>query len=180
MLCASSGQILWSLKMQKPIFASPVWFSQEICLIASVDGYLSSLDDSGKTLWRFKSDAPIFSSPRVFSERYVLFGCHDHHLYCVDGKNGSAVWKTKFTSPVYSSPNFYQSTVICCDTEGILSVLDVSNGKILVQKRLDGQVFSSPAIIEDYILIGCRDNYLYCYNISLDVKPTSYLNVNHL
>lgn len=160
--------------MQKPIFASPVWFSQDICLVACVDGYLSSLvSESGHTLWRFKTDAPIFSSPRVLSDKYILFGCHDHHLYCLDGENGSAVWKTKFTSPVYSSPNFNQSTVICCDTEGNLSVLDASNGQILVKKRLDGQIFSSPAIIRQNILIGCRDNYLYCYNISLHVNPTT-------
>ena len=121
MLDASSGRVSWSVRMPKPIFASPLWYDQETFIIADVNGYVSSLsaNEKGKIQWQFKADGPIFSSPRVLLNSRIFFGSHDHQIYCLDGKNGgSLLWRTKLTAPVYSSPAFYQSiNVVVCDTQ---------------------------------------------------------------
>ena len=50
-----------------------------------------------------------------------------------------------------------------------------SSGTIVKQFKLPGKIFSSPIILKNILneltlFVGCRDNYLYCLNITLKYK----------
>lgn len=163
-LTVSSGQLLWTIRLKTPVFSSPVWCpGSDRCLLASVDGSLHCCR-SGEILWRFQAAGPIFSTPSLVEKR-IIFGSHDHSLYCLDEDSGGQLWRIQFTSPVYSSP-FPGSLIICSDTNGYLRVVELSNGRQLAETRLGGQVFSSPVLVEQSIVVGCRDDYLYCFRLS--------------
>lgn len=153
-----------------PVFSSPVWCSEnQRCLLASVDGFLNCCQaETGDIIWRFKAAGPIFSTPTAVEKR-VVFGSHDHFLYCLDEDSGVQFWRVALTSPVYSSP-FAGSIVICCDTSGYLNVLELSSGRLLAHTRLDGEVFSSPVVANQSIVVGCRDDYLYCFKLSSQIQ----------
>ena len=53
-------------------------------------------------------------------------------------------------------------------TCGMLYTLDASSGEVLQKLRLPGQVFSSPVCVDGCIVIGCRDNYVYCLDLCAD------------
>jgi acyl-CoA synthetase len=164
-LSVTSGQLLWTIKLSTPIFSSPVWFSKsERCLLASVDGFINCCSaDTGDIVWRYQAAGPIFSTPTVADKR-IIFGSHDHFLYCLDEESGQQLWRAEFTNPIYSSP-FATSLIICSDTAGHLRVMELDSGRLLAQTRLDGEVFSSPVMVNQLVVVGCRDNHLYCFEL---------------
>lgn len=165
-LTVATGQLLWSMKLATPVFSTPVWCSKlERCLFASVDGFMNCCAaDTGDIVWRFRAAGPIFSTPTIREQR-ILFGSHDNFLYCLHEESGLQLWRVGFTSPIYSSP-FAASVIICSDTNGYLKVLEFSTGRLLAQSRMDGQVFSSPVMVDHLVIVGCRDDNLYCFQLS--------------
>ncbi|XP_057380679.1 beta-alanine-activating enzyme-like isoform X2 [Daphnia carinata] len=164
-LSVATGQLLWSIKLATPVFSTPAWcFKQERCLFASVDGYMNCCTaDTGEIVWRFQAAGPIFSTPTITEQR-IIFGSHDSFLYCLHEESGLQLWRVGFTSSIYSSP-FAASVIICSDTNGYLKVLEFSTGCLLAQSRLDGQVFSSPIMVDQLVIVGCRDDNLYCFKL---------------
>jgi hypothetical protein len=55
--------------------------------------------------------------------------------------------------------------------DGTLELINYLNGNKKLYNndnsdcKLDGQLFSNPILINKYLYIGCRDNYLYCFEI---------------
>ena len=54
------------------------------------------------------------------------------------------------------------------DTIGNLYILNADNGSILISEVLHGEVFSSPVVCEDLVVVGCRNNNVYCFQIQLN------------
>ena len=118
----------------------------------------------------------------------VFCGSHDSYVYCWNGRQGEQLWRTRLNSEVYSTPfafNLYQTTtprvmdtqtaenielsgavgcpcVCVCTTSGHVYLLGVHTGDVLSVLRLPGEVFSSPTVVDNHILVGCRNNRIYC------------------
>ena len=45
-------------------------------------------------------------------------------------------------------------------------IFDLRSGEVLASCQLPGEVFSSPVVVGDYLVVGCRDDYVYCLEIS--------------
>ena len=58
-----------------------------------------------------------------------------------------------------------QVTAFALSSVGNLYILDFYLGVLLAFFSLPGEVFSSPVVFNNQILIGCRDNYLYSLGI---------------
>lgn len=105
---------------------------------------------------------------------------------------GVSLWKTSLDSEVYSIPtpsilsnnvppppppltadshlsshshlhtNTSTSVICVASSAGVVYILDSTTGSVSGSLKLPGQVFSSPAMSDNLIVVGCRDNYLYC------------------
>ena len=96
--------------------------------------------------WRFTTDGPVYSSPFVA----MIEGSMSCHTMC------NARPRDKHDTQVAA---FALSSV------GNLYILDFYLGVLLAFFSLLGEVFSSPVVFNNQILIGCRDNYLYSLGI---------------
>ncbi len=100
----------------------------------------------------------------------VICGSHDKCLYCWN-EDMEVEWRTELDSEVYSTPFHHYfpgaglECVCVCSTSGVLYLVDSGSGRVLGQKRLPGEVFSSPVCVGDSILLGCRDDYLYAITL---------------
>ena len=106
------------------------------------------------------------------SQNLFLFGDHDCSLHSVT-EEMCTNWKIKFDSAIGSCP-FVGSIILpqgklamccCCTVNGNVFILDMTTGRTLTTIKLPGEIFSSPLIIGDQIVIGCRDNNVYCLKI---------------
>lgn len=67
---------------------------------------------------------------------------------------------------IYASPCVinHGQIVLIGSTDGCLRLLNSQTGEILCETVIDGNgLFSSPVCYEDSLLVGSRDDYLYCY-----------------
>ncbi|CAL1277469.1 unnamed protein product, partial [Larinioides sclopetarius] len=209
-----NGELLWKKMIGKgSIFSSPAIFEESaIISVATLDGILAALKmDTGITIWTYNYGKPLFSSPLltasgifigatnncflhfnlsgtmvfelctngpVFSSataalppdnNHIIFGCHDSAVYCVN-VNGKSIWKFDSDSPVYASPFVFQwkqnNYVAVATAAGMIYILGQSTGEIKLTLKCCGEIFSSPVILNGFLVVGCRDNFVYCYNLS--------------
>lgn len=139
-------------------------------------------------LWDFLTDGPVFSSPCLTSTRSdahdgfttlstscptVFCGSHDSSVYCIDSANGSLLWRFQTTGKVYSSPFVFDGSpwgvrtlVAVASTDGTLWVLDGEQGTVKASFLLPGELFSSPVVWGHTIVVGCRNDYIYCLELT--------------
>uniref|UniRef100_A0A668A8X1 Aminoadipate-semialdehyde dehydrogenase n=1 Tax=Myripristis murdjan TaxID=586833 RepID=A0A668A8X1_9TELE len=178
LLCLNpdSGEVLWTYSRETPFFSSPNGSSGRV-VIGSVDGNICCLSNMGKLVWQFLTKGPVFSSPCVTPDQQrVLCGSHDGCLYCLNCADGSLVWTFQTSGKVYSSPCVFDGSAIgrqgllvgLASTEGTVWILDVQDGQLLASLSLPGELFSSPVVWEQVLVVGCRNDYVYC--VTLTVK----------
>ena len=137
----------------------------------------------GEHKWSVETGGPIFSSPVLHptattvinttsvtnNNRCIIFGCHDNNIYSVnlDTATHNKRCIARLSSPVFASVdvvNPVSGILVCAATSGQLCVLD-KDGSFLASAYLPGNIFSSPLYLNDSVIVGCRDNYLYKFSI---------------
>lgn len=166
----ATGNTVWKHCCGKPLFSSPRCCLQYVC-IGCVDGNLLCFTHFGEQVWQFPTSEPIFSSPcPSTSEQEIFFGSHDCFIYCCTMK-GHLQWKFETTSRVYSTPFAFhykysnEMLLAAASTDGKLWILESKSGQLQSIYELPGEVFSSPVVWESMLIIGCRNNYVYCLDL---------------
>lgn len=186
-----SGKLLWTYSSTFPFFSSP-HCSDSSVFIGSVNGHIIGISHSGDTLWDFSTKGPIFSSPCISSLTFVTnqtipttpsrstspshtvtCGSHDGHVYCLNGNNGSLLWQFQTSGKVFSTPFVFDGTpwglrtlAAVCSTDGKMWVLDGETGTLKATLSLPGELFSSPVVWGRNLVVGCRNDYVYCLELT--------------
>ena len=130
----------------------------------------------GELVWKTALDSEVYSTP--VSCNLLLQTASpsqekmDTELEApADITESSKLLHSRDTSPVNWSAakcgvtTAASSTLPCvcaCSTSGHVYLLDAQKGDIMGSMRLPGEVFSSPAVVDNLILVGCRDDNVYC------------------
>ncbi|KAG1964383.1 beta-alanine-activating enzyme [Pimephales promelas] len=188
-----SGKVLWTYSGTVPFFSSP-HCSDSSVFIGSVNGHIIGISHFGDTLWDFSTKGPIFSSPCISSLTFltnqtisttpsrstspspnhtVTCGSHDGHVYCLNGNDGSLLWQFQTTGKVFSTPFVFDGTpwglrslAAVCSTDGKVWVLDGETGTLMATLSLPGELFSSPVVWGHNLVVGCRNDYVYCLELT--------------
>ena len=153
------GLLLWQFQTRGSVFSSPSYVGAERSSTSSDylahivfgthDKCVYCLSLKGEQQWSFTTDGQVYSSPFVaeFNAKH-LTTCHvtRHASFCDkrDAVMAVFVWSTL----------------------GTLYVLDLYSGVCLASYSLPGEVFSSPVVVDNRLVIGCRNDYLYSLEIS--------------
>ena len=181
---SETGEIQWKLCMERPIFSSPLFAAQHVCF-CSVDGHIYMVSKSGTLRWSFQTSGAIFSSPCCAPSSKVcnfVVGCHDKAVYCISN-DGRLLWRTQLDSQLYSTPAVVPCSeysckgvndghcasagylVFICSTDGTLYMLNFANGAIVKKHTFSNEIFSSPVLVKNEVIVGCRDNNVYCLSL---------------
>nr|DBA29174.1 TPA: hypothetical protein GDO54_009427 [Pyxicephalus adspersus] len=172
----STGKRLWKTDIGKPVF-STLHCSDKHVFFGCVDAMFYCLSHWGEKLWQFSTEGPIFSSPCVSTvSKQVMFGSHDGFIYCCSTK-GELLWKYKTSSRVYATPFVFPNPhtentelLAAASTDGSLWILDAHSGLLISQCTLEGEIFSSPVVCLNQLVVGCRDNYVYCFDLNSKIN----------
>lgn len=190
-----NGLILWKNQVASPIFTSPtLLYSYNAIIFSEVIGIVHcfSMDD-GKKLWEFKANGNIFSSIcslyfTVQLYEILVFGCHDHYVYCLKVNENiedvTLLWKRQVDSPVFAIPFMFPVKGLMLDkplkfttlpihvtylmiatSKGTVYIMDAKEGLVQISTTLPNEIYSSPVVCGDFVFIGCRDDFLYCFNV---------------
>ncbi|XP_050703998.1 beta-alanine-activating enzyme-like [Eriocheir sinensis] len=182
----SSGDVKWKVTLKKPIFSSPAAYSCGV-VFGTVRGEVLSYSLTGTFLWQYETKGSIFSSPFILKLgdklEVIAIGSHDKCVYFLTHL-GELMAKYCGGSPVYGTPFLYLGEDRCafgavvCETHGRCCVLRVRVGgeeqeggtleagtEVMWEKEFPGELFASPVCYENRLWIGCRDDFLYCFNV---------------
>lgn len=160
------GRVLWTF-----LTGGEVWSTAAIdenlgvLYFGSKDYCLYAINtDSNTSRWNYSFgvyDGYGQSSPAVTHKDTVLFGSWDRHLYCFNASTGTVIWKYETGDWVESSPAVDGNGNVFFGSydNNVYGVNE--NGEKLFTFLTKDDVFSSPAVFNDTIYIGSRDNHLY-------------------
>ncbi|NXU82715.1 ACSF4 enzyme, partial [Xiphorhynchus elegans] len=172
-----TGRKIWKSFLGKPLFSSP-HCNEDYVYVGCVDGNLYCYTHSGEKVWQFSTNGPVFSSPCLSSltKQEIFFGSHDHFIYCCN-MEGNLLWKFEATSSVYGTPFIFQSDdlnnkilLAAVSTDGKVWILNAKSGTAEGVDKLPGEVFSSPVVWGTKLVVGCRNDYVYCLDLYITGK----------
>lgn len=175
-----TGNKIWKSFLGKPLFSSPHCNEKYVC-VGCVDGNLYCYTHSGEKVWQFSTNGPVFSSPCISSltKQEIFFGSHDCFIYCCN-MEGNLLWKFEATSSVYGTPFVFQSGALknkillaAVSTDGKVWILNAKSGTAEGVDKLPGEVFSSPVVWGTKLVVGCRNDYIYCLDLYITGKKDS-------
>ena len=169
---------VWQFTTGYHLFSSPVPFT--VSTMARNKRYVPEASSSSR-------DTTVDSRSLNLNER-TLIGCHDHCGYCLD-RNGQLIWKHRMNSAVYATPfiletclcntctidadissNFVHYYAVICSTSGQIDIVNCINGRLVCSTNVPGELFSSPVVCDDRLIIGCRDDNIYCFKMNFQHK----------
>ncbi|NXX93900.1 ACSF4 enzyme, partial [Centropus bengalensis] len=172
-----TGNKIWKACLGKPLFSSPHCNEKYVC-VGCVNGNLYCYSHSGEKVWQFSTNGPVFSSPCIssLSKQEIFFGSHDCFIYCCN-MEGHLLWKFEATSSVYGTPFVFQSDALqtkillaAVSTDGKVWILNAKTGTAEGVDKLPGEVFSSPVVWGTKLVVGCRNDYVYCLDLYVTEK----------
>lgn len=187
---AHTSEVQWSYSTQSPIFSTPIILGTgklKFVIVAGVNGHILCLDTLGAVTWTHTINGNIFSSFASFTlnsneeRRCIVFGSQNHHLYCLeidaDLQGCKERWKSKSTASIRATPLYVEGGerqfVVSCSSDGIIQCIEGHSGKVLCQRKINGEIFSTPTISSTSLFVASRNNRLYCIDLSefLQNKP---------
>ena len=178
-----------------PIFSSPVVYERHI-LFGSHDFSVYCLNPDGCLLWTFKTRSTVYATVFPFQclPKYSVqdgFPGNRAHMETKDLdklmirnektdsiRNASEIKQEAVmevisvvgeTLPAVEAPDkeVFNFCIAFASTDGKICVLDGRDGHLLIENEMPGQIFSSPVVAKNHIIVGCRDNYVYCFEITM-------------
>ena len=186
---------IWRFSTGAPIFSSPSLLpcdwkmylanDHRQVVFGSHDAVVYCLSTPDSALrWKMEVKSTVYSTPFYAiikvngqnidtkfsenSEKFVLeTGKHTILPDSFDKETVEREFKKTATSDktFTTQGNVLLPVVVVCSTVGVLYVMDARTGRILCERTLPGELFSSPILYKNSILVGCRDNNVYRLNL---------------
>ena len=139
------GELLWRTSVDADVYATPV---------------ACTLIQNSEPKKEPEAKAPISSHQVVSEAKTSSPGSRPS-----DSTNATSSLNARcHTAPNNVDPLLspFLSCVCVCTTAGLVQLLDLQTGGLCSSVGLPGEVFSSPAVVENHIVVGCRDDCVYC------------------
>jgi eukaryotic-like serine/threonine-protein kinase len=169
-LSAETGQVLWKNALGSGTYGSANWAEEaegggKSILAGCYDNHLYCFGAvSGELKWTYETENYINGAPAVDGRRVVFGGC-DAILHIVDTADGSRIGGVDVGSYIPGSAAVVDGHAYVGHYNGGLVCIDLADRKI-VWKYPDADqgeaFFSSPAVGDERVVVGSRDEQLHC------------------
>ncbi len=156
----NKGKLKWKFKTEGKIESSPA-FSDNYISIGSDDRYFYNLDSKGNLICKFKTKGKIRSSPLIYKNR-IIFGSDDGNIYIIN-KECSLIKKYETKGKVRSSAAVFRDYFVIGSEDGNLYFFNETE---LKKVFLNSPVFSTPASINEGVLISTSNGKIYLVNLT--------------
>ncbi len=166
---AATGTVRWTFDKAGKITGSanialPSEDSEPIIVFGSYDNHLYGLDTAGMQVVDAEAANYINGSVAV-AEGIVFFGSCDANVYMIPLAHPEKIQTIDAGSYVAASCAVADGIIYAGNYEGRFFAAEVATQTIIWQyEDTEDAFFSSPAIGESAVVVGCRDGKLYCFD----------------
>ena len=169
-LDALTGQVRWKVALGSGIHGSANRAaapdgSEDLILVGSYDNNMYCFGaDSGERKWAYEARNYINGAPATDGRRVAFGGC-DGSLHIVDAADGAPIGEVDVGSYIPGSAAVVQGRAYVGHYKGAVVCIDLAGQEIVWEygdEDQDGAFFSSPAVGEERVVVGSRDEFLHC------------------
>jgi len=171
-LDARTGELNWKYETGGKILGAANWAStgdgsNTLLVFGSYDGKVHCVDcTNGKAVWSYETDNYVNGTPAIGDGKAIVGGC-DAMIHVISLSDGSGTGQIDAEAYIAASAAIFGKEAYVGNYAGLFLRADIDTGEI-VWKYIeeDSPFFSSPAIGENVVIFGGRDNRLHCVNRS--------------
>jgi outer membrane protein assembly factor BamB len=122
-----------------------------------------SMED-GMKVWEYgEREFEFYAAPALY-QNWVVVGGRDRRVHGIDRMTGKGKWEFRARARVDSSAVICngQHAIMGAD-DGYLYVLDLKDGSEVWSYEIGAAIKTSPAVTQDWVLIGADDGVLYAF-----------------
>ncbi len=154
----SEGSLLWKAAA-RPL--SPPAAGNGLVFVAQTDGIVALRNDDGSVAWTHESPDKL-AAPLVWDHGWLVAATKTT-LVVFRASDGKLLWSRDTGSPARSTPALAGEAVYLAFDDGRVVAFRITDGTILWERRLSAASNVIRAL-EDRLLVGSSDNYLYCFD----------------
>ncbi len=161
---AETGRLKWKYETDGEILGAPNWTrspdgQKTWILVGSYDNRVHGVDaESGEAVWTYETDNYVNGSPAVADGMCVFGGC-DAIIHAVSVAAGSKDTGIDSGSYIAGSAAFVDGQVYVGNYDDVFVRADIDQNRIVWEyTESEAAIFSSPAVTEDMVIFGSRDN----------------------
>ncbi|MCJ7571299.1 MAG: PQQ-binding-like beta-propeller repeat protein [Candidatus Thermoplasmatota archaeon] len=176
----NNSNICWTYQIDEFTDSSPIIYNGKVFMTTS-DSLLCLDLYSGEKVWENTGIYFNFyiSSPAIYENKLFLSCNKGGHfgLHCFNPDNGSLIWSNRslsdygfsgHSSPVIYNDNIYLGINNVYDAyhkpDDCIFCIDVDNGEEIWRYRFEGNIESTPALVNDKLYFGGLNGIVYCLN----------------
>ena len=161
---AAKGTKLWTYETPNQAeITSGVSFIGNKILFGCADESLYCLSEKGEKLWTFRvQGGPVLATPAIAQDRTFVAGC-DSTLHVLDAAKGEELSSLDLGSQIGSTAAVAGDHLFVGTMGNTVLGVDWKQGKIswvYEPEKTKQPFYSSPAVTEKLIIIGCRDRHI--------------------
>jgi len=164
-LDTSSGALQWRYKAGKRVVSGPA-VGDGTVYIGLRDGSICALDATEGTLkWKYKSIGNVYNSQDIV-DGTIYTASNLGYFHALNAAAGTVKWRKYFLSgSFHTSPAVKDGTVYVgsfdMNINHYIFAIDTAEGKLKWKFETHSFIDASPAVADNMVYIGCRDNYVY-------------------
>jgi len=162
------GDELWSKEMAGAVVGSPILSEDETSLfVGSVGREMVALNTSnGQVVWEFSAQGSVWGRA-LLANGTLYFGDSGGNLYALDPTNGEEMWRRNYPGAIVGGLSELPEGIALVTEGGSVRVLNY-DGTPRWETTLAGNVFQSPAVNEQFLVVGIIDgeNLVYAYDLT--------------
>jgi outer membrane protein assembly factor BamB len=163
------ASVLWQHDLENTLYA-PLAAIENKIIAAAQDGDVSCFDLNGKLLWQNKTGETILSSPAI-SDSILIAGTMQGDLISLNMADGTSIQTIGLNEPVTSGlftidvdyNGSLTTGVVAGTSKGSMYCYDINSFEMIWENHsAQGVIGGRPLLVNDRIIYGCNDGYLYC------------------
>lgn len=183
---SNKAEVLWQKDLKNSVSTSLLVENDKI-FSSSINGVLSCLDLKGNLIWQNNLSRTIFSRPAI-ADKIIAVATIEGDLITINSENGEIIQtlglNDALTSQLVITETFYNDVktkaIIVGTSSGKVYCYEINSLELIWENNsAEGMIETLPLIIDDKIIYGSWNNYLYCiskYSGSLIWKWTDNKN----
>jgi len=161
-------QVLWQKDLNTSITTS-LLASNDRIFASTIDGKIFCFDLDGNEIWNYQTGGTIFSRPAI-SKNILIAGTIEGDLFSIDSNTGDLIQVIGLGEPVTSQliiiddlkSDSKSKGIILGTAKGNLYCYDITDFSMIWKNSSAKEMIETkPLFIEDRIIYGSWDNYLY-------------------
>lgn len=173
LILIDNGQLVWQRHIYQlgstteraclhAIHATPVIVNDVIYVIA-YNGKLAALElHSGKIIW--SQEIGSATDLLVNSDRIFLVD-QDDRVIALDSNDGKILWRQReLLHRSLTSPILYNGCIVVGDSEGYLHLINIGDGSITAQKKVNkAGLLSKPIVAGNKLIVQAKNGKIYAF-----------------